>query len=560
MAVPVARPSSTPRRPADGEERAVSAERAFIALAEAVAADRTRREVLDLVARAAAGLPGEATVQLWLVDEAGHRLELAASHGARPGRRGVPQPRTLGIHEGLAGAVAQSRAPLVLASLSAEPRVAAREWLRDQGLASFAGVPMVRADRLLGVLCLFTRRRRRFTPRAVSVLRSFAAYAAVAIENAALSDTATARLRRLETLREIERELSQQHDPDALLGLIVRRASELLRADSATVYVLDEASQFLRARASHDTGDWIRDVTIPFGQGVTGAVAARRVGMIVNDYGRSSHAIPPFVGKDAAILAQPLLHDGTLQGVIVVRRATVDQPFGETDLVQLGDFAVQASIALENARLLRLASDQAERIKVAAEIGQALAATRDTDRILDLIAERCRETLGAEAFGLFRFDGSGRLRYERGLGLPEAFMRVHRLALGEGVVGRAATERRAVETVDILHDPAVTLSPDARALIEGAGSRAIAAVPILAGGNVLGVLALYHPVCFQIPREEAEFLQILADHAAAALDNARLFTESRRRQESAETLASITQTLTGSLDLQTLITQVADAI
>ena len=117
-----------------------------------------------------------------------------------------------------------------------------------------------------------------------------------------------------------------------------------------------------------------------------------------------------------------------------------------------------------------------------------------------------------------------------------------------------------METVDILHDPAVTLSPDARALIEGAGSRAIAAVPILAGGNVLGVLALYHPVGFQIPREEAEFLQILADHAAAALENARLFMESRRRQESAETLASITQTLTGSLDLQTLITQVADAI
>src|SRR5439155_8451360 len=247
-------------------------------------------------------------------------------------------------------------------------------------------------------------------------------------------------------------------------------------------------------------------------------------------------------------------------GVIVVRRATVDQPFGEPDLVQVGDFAVQASIALENARLLGLASARAERIKVAAEIGQALAATRDTDRILDLIAERCRETLGAEAFGLFRFDGSGRLRYERGFGLPEDFMRVHRLALGEGVVGRAAAERRAVETVDILHDPAVTLSPDARALIEGAGSRAIAAVPILAGGNVLGVLALYHRAGFQIPREEAEFLQILAGHAAAALENARLFTESRRRQESAETLASITQTLTGSLDLQTLITQVADAI
>ena len=71
------------------------------------------------------------------------------------------------------------------------------------------------------------------------------------------------------------------------------------------------------------------------------------------------------------------------------------------------------------------------------------------------------------------------------------------------------------------------------------------------------MLAIYHPVGFRIPAEEVEFLETLAAHAALALENARLFAEARRRQETAETLAAITQALTASLDLRTVLSRVA---
>jgi GAF domain-containing protein/CheY-like chemotaxis protein len=245
--------------------------------------------------------------------------------------------------------------------------------------------------------------------------------------------------------------------------------------------------------------------------------------------------------------------------VIVVTRDVSARPFTQTDLAILADFAVQASIALDNARLLRLASVRAERVKAAAQVGQLLASTRDADRILDLIAEKCREILGAQAFGLFRFDRD-RLRYVRGFGLDEQFQRDHTLALGEGVVGRAARDRRAVETPDILRDPGIELSPDARARIESVGSRAIAAVPLVAGDRVLGVLAIYHAAGFRLPAEDGEFLETLAAHAAVALENARLFAETLRRQELAEALTGITQTLTGSLDLRTVLKRVAGGV
>jgi GAF domain-containing protein/CheY-like chemotaxis protein len=216
----------------------------------------------------------------------------------------------------------------------------------------------------------------------------------------------------------------------------------------------------------------------------------------------------------------------------------------------------QASIALENARLLRLASARADRVKAAAQVGQLLASTRDADRILDLIAAKSREILRAEAFGLFRIDGD-RVLYVRGFGLGRRF---HDIAFGEGVVGRAARERRLVETPDILRDPEIHLSPETRARLETLDLRAVAAVPLLASDRVLGVVAIYHAEGFRIPAEDTEFLETLAAHAAVALENARLFAETRRRQETAQALAAITQTLTASLDLRTVLSRVADSV
>ena len=185
-------------------------------------------------------------------------------------------------------------------------------------------------------------------------------------------------------------------------------------------------------------------------------------------------------------------------------------------------------------------------MKAAAQVGQLLASTRDADRILDLIAEKCREILGAEAFGLFRFDRTA-CDYARGFGLDERVHATRGPRRGRGGEGRA----RAPIGRDRGHpaDPDIELSPGDPDADRDLRLRAVVAVPIVATDRVLGVLAIYHPVGFRMPVEEREFLETLAAHAAVALENARLFAQTRRRQETAETLTALTQTLTGSLDL-----------
>ena len=297
----------------------------------------------------------------------------------------------------------------------------------------------------------------------------------------------------------------------------------------------------------------MRETSVAMGEGPVGATAARREGILVDDVAGSTPAPAPFRDRHRAMATQPLVAGATLQGVIVVTRDKAGRPFTATDLAILADFAVQASIALANTRLLRVASARAERVKVAAQVGQMLASTRDADRMVDLIADKCREILGVEAFGFFRLDGN-ELHYARGFGLDDRF---HRIAFGEGLVGKAALERRAIVSADVMQDPAIEMSAETRARIASRGLRAVVAVPLLAADRVLGVVAIYHPTGYRLPTEDREFLETLAAHAAVSLENARLFAETRRRQEEAETLTAITRTLTASLDLRTVLSRVA---
>ena len=244
---------------------ATVAQRALIELAGAAAAGASLPEVLERVARAAVTLVPSSLVHVWLASEDQRELRLATEIGAPPDHAGAELHRTVPLGEGLLGAVVRSAEPVVVPSFADDERIFNRTWARDQGVRSFAGVRLASGDRVLGALCLLTWRPHAFTPLEVDFLRSFGAHAAVAVEGAALLEVASSRLRRLETLREIEGEISGQRDPAALVTTISRRAAELLDADTGGVYLLDAAGKALRPHAAFNWPDWMRDTAIAVG-------------------------------------------------------------------------------------------------------------------------------------------------------------------------------------------------------------------------------------------------------------------------------------------------------
>jgi len=161
------------------------------------------------------------------------------------------------------------------------------------------------------------------------------------------------RTRQLDALRAVGTEITRELDLPTLLGLIVRRAAELVGAASGTVFLWDKRDQVLVAEAWHGFADWRRGVRLQLGEAVAGTTAQRREGMIVNDYRTSPYAHPVTLDRTGitAVLAEPLLYHDRLVGVLTINNEGTGRHFTEEDRATLALFATQAAIAIENARL-----------------------------------------------------------------------------------------------------------------------------------------------------------------------------------------------------------------
>ena len=169
------------------------------------------------------------------------------------------------------------------------------------------------------------------------------------------------RTQQLEAVRVVSEEITRELNLTALLRLIIDRALGLVDAPAGVIYLWDRETEVLVPQAWLGYGDWIREVRLHLGEGVTGVAAQRQEGMIVNDYHSSPYALPILherMGATAA-LVEPLLYRGHLLGAITANRIAAQREFTEKDQDILRLLAAQAAIAIENARLYRQVQDHA---------------------------------------------------------------------------------------------------------------------------------------------------------------------------------------------------------
>ncbi len=110
------------------------------------------------------------------------------------------------------------------------------------------------------------------------------------------------RTRQLEAIRTVTQEITRELDLTATLGLIHRRALELVGAEAGTIYLWDEATELLTPAIWHGHGEWLSKARLKLGEGLAGVVAERREGRIVNDYRSSPHA-HPFILEHSQVTA-----------------------------------------------------------------------------------------------------------------------------------------------------------------------------------------------------------------------------------------------------------------
>ena len=213
-----------------------------------------------------------------------------------------------------------------------------------------------------------------FLPEELGLLESFAAQAAIAIDNAGLYRAAADRATRLRTLARLNHLVTSSLDLDDVLATIARAAGEIMRVPFVAVWVVDDGGEQLQMRTFWGTpSDAPFQVTsLRVGEGLVGAVAAERRPVEVADLFEDGR----FIGRDWAraqgfrsARAVPILHRDTLLGVLVLAapapiRVAADE---EEDLLQ--SFTAQAAAAIHNARLYQEARANADRLRALDEGG-----------------------------------------------------------------------------------------------------------------------------------------------------------------------------------------------
>jgi signal transduction histidine kinase len=410
-----------------------------------------------------------------------------------------------------------------------------REVVRQQGYRAILSVPLTSRETVLGAVCLYWDQPHAYDEREVRLLTSLAQHAAIAIENARLHADIAEQRREAELLSEITRDLASSLDLALVLRKIIEYAKECCGSDMAFVAPYDRAQQVATIVASVGTRtDVYIGVGIRPGKGVGGQVLETKQAFITRDYlndPRLSHDYHPLAEQEGFVgnLAVPLLRDGEILGVLwVVNRSA--RPFTARHQAVLTKLADHAAIAIDHARLYREASDQAQRMRVVAELGRVLVSTLEESRVMELVVTQAHETLGLLDIGIWLEDAeSGLFRLVAGHGQFSGplIQRAEPMDPDEGVVGRALAERRPVWTSDVLHDSRIRLRPASRRWIEEIGGRAILAVPLIRE-HVLGALVGYRPKGARFADHEVEYLAVFANQVAAALENARLYAESQR--------------------------------
>ena len=226
-----------------------------------------------------------------------------------------------------------------------------------------------------------------------------------------------------------------------------------------------------------------------------------------------------------------MLKGDELLGIFTIFRQEV-RPFTEKQIALVTNFAAQAVIAIENARLLNELRYSLEQQTATSEVLGVISRSRfELQPVLQSVVDTAARLCRAKTSGIFRLEGGGyRLAAASGLFDP-AYFEIEQQALilpGPGtLVGRAAMNRQVVQIEDAWSDPLYEEKENAKL----GGVRSMIGVPLMREGEPIGVLGLARTQVEPFVEREVELVRTFADQAVIAIENARLLNELRERTE-----------------------------
>jgi serine phosphatase RsbU (regulator of sigma subunit)/anti-sigma regulatory factor (Ser/Thr protein kinase)/putative methionine-R-sulfoxide reductase with GAF domain len=294
------------------------------------------------------------TAAILLLDEETGMLHARAAKGIE---EEVEQGVRIPVGRGFAGRIAAERRAVFIPDVDHADVL--NPILREKGIRSMLGVPLLVEGRILGVMHVGTLTPREFTVHDRDLLQLAADRAALAIEHGLLYAGEREARERAERAADVLRAVQRVTDAalaylsiDELLDELLERMREILHADTAAILMLEDDGRMLRARAAKGIEEEVEQgVRLPVGRGFAGRIAAQRRPIYIPDVNHADVLNPILRQKGIrSMLGVPLLVEGRILGVLHVGTLTPREfTEGDRDLLQLA--ADRAALAIEHAHL-----------------------------------------------------------------------------------------------------------------------------------------------------------------------------------------------------------------
>jgi GAF domain-containing protein len=471
------------------------------------------------------------------------------------------------------GAQIRRKGPLVVNDIGRErPDLLQDSFIAREGVRAFMGTALKIGEETLGILYVNFRRPHSFTQDEQEIIQLLSHQAALAIYNSRLFEQTKSRADTLAQLSDISRSLLSMEDiPQSLdkaLKHIASSAKKVLRADMVDLYqYTEETAEFKlppilvgkRKYPLVPKGEIFSDdviVKIVEGDQPQYFEKAQEAPLLSGEYEIEREDKPEqrFVFREEieSSASIPLKATGETVGVMFVnyRSPQLFEP-GQREQIEL--FANQAAVALYNARLFQQERQQAEAMDLLREVSAELSTTLDVERVLDRIVAGAMRLTGMESGVIYLIDKTGQV-ITQSFEHPEGFHHPPpRLSKKTGLT------RHVIETGELLVFPDVSQDKRVNPAVLEKGVKSMIASPLKLEGKVVGVLFLNDLQPHKFTEDEQLLLSTLADQAALAIRNARLFEGEKRRLETLTTLHGIGRSLVSQLDLSQVLVVISQS-
>jgi GAF domain-containing protein len=503
----------------------------------------------------------------------GEALHLATTHNAPPAyaevRRRLPHyhpSAKIGV-----GRMVATKMAVHVVDAAAEPAYIERHpayvaAVELGGVRTYLTVPMLKENELIGAFTVFRQEVRPFTDKQIALVTNFAAQAVIAIENARLVNELKQSLERQTATSEVLQVISSSPgDLQPVFASMLENAVRICDATFGEIFSVDDGN--IRLVASHNTpaafAEAIKQLATPirpptsFGKRLIATKSAIQIADLAADEDyieRNPIVVAAFeLGGVRTVLAVPMLKEDTLVGELVLNRQEV-RPFTDKQIELVKNFAAQAVIAIENARLLnelrQRTTDLTERTD---DLSEALEQQTATSEVLQVISsspgelepvfatmlEKAVRICDASFGNIYRWDGEV-FQVVAMHNTPPAFAELRRhtpYRPNSGYIGRMVTTKSVVHIVDAAAGgPYNEGLPATVAAVELGGVRTGLLVPMLKENELIGAITLFRQEVRPFTAKQIALVENFAAQAVIAIENARLLKELRERTDEVEKL------------------------